>query len=282
MTTTNESIRDERSTAARTPREHRAPGHWLLAQMGKTVLRPGGIELTRRMLAQLGPTDHDTIVELGPGIGRTAEMLLAGRYASYTGIEPDPDARNRILTVTSGHHDAEVTTGTAQASGRPDGSASVVVSEAMLTMQSQPDKALIAAEVFRILAPGGRWAIHEMSLRPDEVDPQIATEISRALSRTIKVGARPLTVAQWSALFVEVGFEVEWVQHSEMHLVEPRRIIADEGLLGAMRFFNNVRRNPAARQRIMTMRRVFRTHQDNIAAVAMVLRKPDAVVRATR
>ena len=28
------------------------PGHWVLARLGKRVLRPGGMELTRRMLAR--------------------------------------------------------------------------------------------------------------------------------------------------------------------------------------------------------------------------------------
>ena len=32
------------------PEEQRLQGHWLLAKMGKRVLRPGGIELTRAML----------------------------------------------------------------------------------------------------------------------------------------------------------------------------------------------------------------------------------------
>ncbi|PRC44304.1 SAM-dependent methyltransferase, partial [Mycobacterium sp. ITM-2017-0098] len=27
------------------------PGHWLLARLGKRVLRPGGLELTTRLLA---------------------------------------------------------------------------------------------------------------------------------------------------------------------------------------------------------------------------------------
>ncbi|MFP4173650.1 MAG: SAM-dependent methyltransferase, partial [Candidatus Hydrogenedentota bacterium] len=31
----------------------RMPGHWVLAQMGKRVLRPGGMELTRAMLEAL-------------------------------------------------------------------------------------------------------------------------------------------------------------------------------------------------------------------------------------
>jgi hypothetical protein len=31
--------------------QRKVPGHWVLAQLGQSVLRPGGMELTRRMLA---------------------------------------------------------------------------------------------------------------------------------------------------------------------------------------------------------------------------------------
>ncbi|EPH02965.1 hypothetical protein HMPREF1531_02283 [Propionibacterium sp. oral taxon 192 str. F0372] len=265
------------ATGPRTAEEHRAPGHWLLARMGKKVLRPGGIELTRRMLSRLAPQSQDRIVELGPGIGRTAQILVSGPHASYTGIEPNPEAREQIRSILAGHHNAIVVEGDAQTTGQPDDSATVLVSEAMLTMQSEQDKAAIAAEVFRVLAPGGRWGIHEMSLRPDDVDPKVATDVSKALSRTIKVGARPLTTAGWTKVFTDAGFEIDWVDHNDMRLVEPSRIIADEGLIGALKFFNNVRRNPAARERILAMRKVFRTHQDHIAAVAMVLRKPNSI-----
>jgi len=39
----------------------RMQGHWLLARMGKRVLRPGGLELTHRLLERLdiGTTDND-------------------------------------------------------------------------------------------------------------------------------------------------------------------------------------------------------------------------------
>ena len=46
-------------------------------------------------------------------------------------------------------------------------------------------------------------------------------------------------------------------------------------LRGALRFFNNVRRNPQARQRIMAMRKVFRANQDHLEAVALIARKPE-------
>ena len=50
----------------------RMPGHWLLARLGKRVLRPGGSEPTRALLDGLaiGPADKE--VEFAPGLGVTA------------------------------------------------------------------------------------------------------------------------------------------------------------------------------------------------------------------
>ena len=48
------------------------PGHWVLARMGKRVLRPGGLELTRRLLAELAISPSDDVVEFAPGLGVTA------------------------------------------------------------------------------------------------------------------------------------------------------------------------------------------------------------------
>lgn len=257
-----------------TSEEHRAQGHWLLAKMGKRVLRPGGLALTKQLLSNLYSTPTDRLVEFGPGIGRTAELLLAGDYASYIGVEPDPDARERLTQVVSGRHNAQIVAATATASGLGDGCATVVICEAMLTMQSDDEKAAIAAEVFRLLAPGGRWAIHELGLTPDDLPDQVRDDVTKALSRTIKVGARPLTEAGWRHLATDAGFRVDWVGSAPMRLMEPSRVIADEGLLPAIRLFCNVMRNPAARQRIRAMRRVFRTHARHLQGIALIVTKP--------
>ena len=46
------------------------PGHWLLARLGKRVLRPGGLSLTRRLLESLAIQPSDAVVEFAPGHGR--------------------------------------------------------------------------------------------------------------------------------------------------------------------------------------------------------------------
>jgi hypothetical protein len=53
------------------------PGHWLLLRLGKRVLRPGGVELTLRMLDGLNIHPDDDVVEFGPGLGVTARLTLA-------------------------------------------------------------------------------------------------------------------------------------------------------------------------------------------------------------
>ena len=74
------------------------PGHWLLAQMGKKVLRPGGVELTGRMLEALDIRSTDEVVEFAPGLGVTARAALERKPASYTGIERDDTAARQVGT----------------------------------------------------------------------------------------------------------------------------------------------------------------------------------------
>ena len=56
--------------------------------------------------------------------------------------------------------------------------------------------------------------------------------------------------------------------------LQPRRLVSDEGLVGALRFGRNLLTNPSARKRVMEMRKTFRTHRKHIDAVALVAHKP--------
>ncbi|MGH7976267.1 MAG: rRNA adenine N-6-methyltransferase family protein, partial [Limisphaerales bacterium] len=72
------------------------PGHWLLAKMGKRVLRPGGLELTRAMLDGLNIQPRDSVIEFAPGLGVTTRMTLQRRPATYTAIERDENAAAKV------------------------------------------------------------------------------------------------------------------------------------------------------------------------------------------
>jgi hypothetical protein len=55
-----------------------------------------------------------------------------------------------------------------------------------------------------------------------------------------------------------------------MRLLEPSRLLRDEGLWGALRFASNVLRHPAARARVRAMRRLFRRYDGHLRAIALI------------
>ena len=247
----------------------RMPGHWLLAQMGKRTLRPGGRELTEQMLASLDIQASDDVVEFAPGLGATARAVLQRNPASYTGIERDETAARQVRRFANGEG-RQCLVARAESTGLSDQSASAVYGEAMLTMQTAPQKERIVQEAARILRPGGRYGIHELCLLPDDLGDDRKSEISAALSEAIHVGARPLTPQEWTDLLEGQGFTVQDQFTTPMHLLEPRRLLKDEGIGRTIGFFLRVARNRVARQRIKRMRSVFRTYEDNMAAIALV------------
>ena len=251
----------------------KTPGHWLLARMGKRVLRPGGRELTQRLLTSLAIGSTDDVVEFAPGLGDTARVTLARRPLSYTAVERDAEAAATVRQILSGPNH-QCVLGTAEQTGLTEASASVVYGEAMLSMQLPAAKARIVAEAVRLLRPGGRYGIHELCLLPDDAPGEIREAIANDLSDEIHVGVRPLTSIEWRQLLESVGLVVTSVETAPMHLLEPSRLVRDEGFFRAIRFVFNVARHPAARRRVLTMRRVFRKYKQHLAAVAIVAVKP--------
>jgi hypothetical protein len=249
------------------------PGHWLLARMGKRVLRPGGLELTHRLLTDLSVSPDDDVVEFAPGLGVTARLTLACGPHSYTAIERDRDAATTVERYLA-EPCQQCILGTAEESGLADGSATVVYGEAMLSMQPATTKARIVGEATRLLKSGGRYGIHELCLVPDDVDESIREAIQHDLSDEIHVGVRPLTVREWRELLDSAGLKIVAEHTAPMHLLEPARLVKDEGLLRALRFVWNVVTHGAARRRVLTMRRVFRKYGRHLAAIALVAEKP--------
>jgi cyclopropane fatty-acyl-phospholipid synthase-like methyltransferase len=220
----------------------RVPAFALLFHLGKMTMRPGGMELTRQMLDGLQIGERDQVVELAPGRGATTRMVLELSKAQATGLE--------------------------------DGCASVVFGEAMLTMQTRAAKLQIAKEAFRLLKPGGRYGIHETCLVKHDLSVELKSEMEDELREALHVGARPLHLTEWRELLEEAGFSVRQTREAPMHLLEPRRMIQDEGFWGAARFALRVMRSPAARRRILRIRRTFNKYSEYINAAALIAVRP--------
>ena len=247
----------------------RLPGHWVLASAGKRVLRPGGLELTRQMLDALAIGSKDNVVEFAPGLGVTAQIVLDRRPSSYCGVEREAAVAERLQRRFAGS-EARFVQGEAQKSGLSDGCSTVVYGEAMLSMQTPEQKQRIFAEARRLLVPSGRYGIHELCFLPDDISPALRREIQAELSKEIHVGVQPLSCAEWSALYEQNGMTVSWSAQAPMHLLEPWRMLSDEGLSGGLRVAFNMITKPDLRKRILGMRRLFRKYEKHLGAIVLV------------
>lgn len=248
----------------------KAPGHWLLARLGKRVLRPGGLDLTRKMIRGLNIHHWDQVVEFAPGLGITAQMALAHKPASYTAIERDKDAAEQVRQYLRGSNQRCILA-SAHETGLPAGWATVVYGEAMLSMQPDSRKFEIVQEAARLLSEGGQYAIHELCL--ENVTPDLQKAIHEDLCRTLHVGATPMTQEQWGWLLNAAGLKTRETYTAPMALLEPWRVLKDEGVLRSIRMFWRLMRDPEARKRVSAMRSVFQKYQEHLSAIVIIAEK---------
>ncbi len=264
----NESV-----TASQLPGEElevgKMPGHWVLARLGKRVLRPGGLEMTRQLLASLEIAKSDHVIEFAPGLGLTARMALAARPASFTAIERDDAAANLVEKLLRGPGQLCVRA-SAERTGLDAEVATVVYGEAILTMQPLETKRRIAREAYRLLRVGGRYALHEICLVPEDIGDAKIRQIEGDLGRALRVGARPLRRSEWTELLEAEGFKVQQVFTGSFRLLEPIRMVQDEGLYGALRFALKLIADQPARQRVLMMRRTIRSHANHMEAIMLM------------
>lgn len=289
MTTTPQPSQTFQSTATKPatnrelplPQSDRDPahlqGHWLLARIGKHVLRPGGKKLTERMLANADIAGKD-VVEFAPGLGLTTRAILERDPKSYRGVDRDPQVVDIISKLTSEKATipASCVQRDAADTGLESNSADMVIGEAMLTMQTERGKQAIIGEAFRLLRAGGTYSIHELGLQPDNLDESVKDEVRKALARSIKVNARPLTEQEWRELLEAEGFEVLWRGKEPMALLDMKRNIADEGIGGVLRILRNVLGNKDIRARVLNMKHTFDKYSNELTGIAFVVRKPEA------
>jgi len=246
-------------------------GHWVMTRLGKKVLRPGGMVLTRRMMQDLQIQSSDSVIEFAPGMGATARLTLRKNPKKYTAVDYESAIVKRIKTLLNGTSYTCIQ-GLAQKSGLPSGSATKVYSEAILTMQTDSKKKEIVKEAYRLLGSGGLYGIHEVGIIDTSNKSEIK-EIQSDLTHSIKVDARPLLNGKWRELIENEGFEIVSEHRVPFHLLNVQQIFVDEGFFGALKFFWNMIRLPRERNALLSMKRVFKKFDNQICAIALVARK---------
>jgi SAM-dependent methyltransferase len=136
---------------------------------------PGGPDLTRRLAKALDLRPGQHVLDIASGIGSTALLLAQERAVYVTGVElgaaqvAKAQARARTLGLES-----MIRFELGDAEGLPNDDAcfdAVVCECAFCTF---PDKQAAAAQIARVLRPGGKAGIADVWLEPDRLEPELA------------------------------------------------------------------------------------------------------------
>jgi predicted O-methyltransferase YrrM len=249
-----------------------APGHQVLAAAGKQALRPGGYGATKQLLGWANLQPGETVLELAASFGHSA-IALAQRYGvRVVGIEKNPDsvAQARINVEKAGLTDqVTIREGDIFHLDQVPETFDCVLAEAILTMQSAPGKAKILAGLSDRLKPGGRFLSHEMLV--DGPNPEL---IQKDLAAAIRANAQPLSGDDWLAACRQAGLTIQHHATGPMTLLNPQHIAQQEGLSTLLTIGWNVLTRPVIRDRILTMRQVFRRHANHLGYIILCAQKP--------
>ena len=161
-------------------------------------------------LAELKP--GETVLDLGSGGG--IDVLLSARRVGPAGKAYGLDMTDEMLALArenaAGVDNVEFLKGEIENIPLPDNSVDVVISNCVINLSA--DKARVLAETFRVLRPGGRFAVSDIVRRRDLPD-----EVTRNAELWAGCIAGALAESEYRALLANAGFTDIDVEPTRIH-----------------------------------------------------------------
>jgi arsenite methyltransferase len=164
----------------------------------------------------------ETVLDLGSGGG--IDVLLSARRVGPTGKAYGLDMTDDMLALAlenqkqSGIENVEFLKGDIENIPLPDNSVDVIISNCVINLSADKDRAL--REAFRVLKPGGRFAVSDVVTRGN-----VPEEIRKSLLLWVGCIAGALTDVEYVSKLTKAGFDKIDLEPTRVYNVEDARTV---------------------------------------------------------
>ncbi len=177
-------------------------------------------------LAQLKP--GETVLDLGSGGG--IDVLLSARRVGPSGKAYGLDMTDEMLALANenkrkaGAENVEFLKGEIESIPLPDNTVDVIISNCVINLSADKDRVL--GEAFRVLKPGGRFAVSDVVTRGE-----IAPEVRQSVLLWVGCMAGALDENEYRGKLSAAGFEQIEIEPTRIYRVEDaREALASAGI----------------------------------------------------
>jgi arsenite methyltransferase len=169
-------------------------------------------------LAQLAP--GEVVLDLGSGGG--IDVLLSAKRVGPTGKAYGLDMTDEMLALANenkrkaGAENVEFLKGEIENIPLPDNSVDVIISNCVINLSADKDRVL--REAFRVLKPGGRFAVSDVVTRG-----QIAAEVRQSMLLWVGCVAGALADDEYRSKLLAAGFEKIEIEPTRIYRAEDAR-----------------------------------------------------------
>jgi arsenite methyltransferase len=169
-------------------------------------------------LAQLKP--GEVVLDLGSGGG--IDVLLSAKRVSPGGKAYGLDMTDEMLALArenqkkAGASNVEFLKGEIENIPLPENAVDVVISNCVINLSA--DKERVLAEAFRVLRPGGRFAVSDVVVHGD-----VPAEIRKSIELWVGCVAGALEDSEYISKLTAVGFEEVTIEPTRIYKVEDAR-----------------------------------------------------------
>ncbi len=174
--------------------------------------------------------EGETVLDLGSGGG--IDVLLSARRVGPSGKAYGLDMTDEMLELArrnqreAGVENVEFLKGEIESVPLPDGSVDVVISNCVINLST--DKPQVLREAFRVLKPGGRFAVSDVVVRGE-----VPAAVRRSMELWVGCVAGALEESEFRRLLAETGFEEVEIEPTRVYRVEDARTFLEEAGLDA-------------------------------------------------